>query len=116
MLNGVLRNMITKSAGTFTVKLYLSGPIEVAKQIIRAECLREGLCVTVDPTTFIYTGGEESGYVVGLLNYPRVPASSVDIENRAMDLMLKLLAGTYQHSGLLVTPCTSEWVTSREQT
>lgn len=85
----------TVTASTYRVLLYLSGPIETAKHILRAECLREGLCVTVEPTTFIYTGGEEAGYVVGLLN--------------------RLLAETFQHSALLVTPDTSEWVTVRRE-
>lgn len=105
--------MHATTASTFTARLYLSGPIEVAKQIIRADCLREGLCVTVEPTTFIYTGGEEAGYVVGLLNYPRFPKDTGEIVQRARDLMLKLLEGTHQHSALLVTPTETEWVTKR---
>lgn len=98
---------------TFTIRLYLSGPIEVAKQIIRAECLREGLCVTIEPTTFIYTGGEEAGYVVGLLNYPRFPSTADALFNRAEDLMHKLLEGTHQHSALLVAPNITRWITRR---
>lgn len=98
---------------THAVKLYLSGPIDVAKQIIRAECLREGLCVTIEPTTFIYTGGEESGYVVGLLNYPRFPSAPDDMDARASDLMRKLLEGTHQHSALMVTPDATHWITHR---
>jgi len=99
---------------TFVVRLYLSGPIDVAKQIIRKECLSRGLCVTVEPTTFIYTGGEESGYVVGLLNYPRFPSSPEAIYLRAKELMIQLIEGTYQHSGLLVSPDITEWISKRE--
>jgi hypothetical protein len=106
--------MNNQSTTTHTVRIYMSGPIDVAKQIIRAECLREGLCVTIDPTTFIYTGGEESGYVVGLINYPRFPSTPADIEERARDLMHKLLDATFQHSGLLMTPVTTEWVSKRD--
>lgn len=102
-------------ATTYTCRIFLSGPIEVAKQIIRAECLREGLCVTVEPTTFIYTGGEEAGYVVGLLNYPRFPATADAIRNRALDLMTKLLDGTHQHSALLVDQNETTWITKRAE-
>lgn len=105
--------MKTECADTYVVRLYLSGPIEVAKQIIRAETMREGLCVTIEPTTYIYTGGEEAGYVVGLLNYPRFPCEPQQLEERARDLMSKLLAATYQHSALMVAPSKSEWVTLR---
>lgn len=106
--------MNTMLAPTIIVKLYLSGPIEIAKQVIRKECLREGLCVTVDPTTFIYTGGEETGYVVGLLNYPRFPTLSHLLIERARNLALKLLEETFQNSALMVTPGYSEWITIRE--
>lgn len=105
--------MRTETVPTASARLYLSGPIEVAKQIIRADCLREGLCVTIEPTTFIYTGGEEAGYVVGLVNYPRFPSDQAAITARARDLMQRLLDGTHQHSALLVTPEVTEWVTKR---
>lgn len=106
--------MKTHAVDTYWVRLYLSGPVEVAKQIIRAECLREGLCVTVEPTTFIYTGGEEAGYVVGLLNYPRFPSSEDALDARADDLMRKLMEGTHQHSALMKTPLVTRWITTRE--
>lgn len=107
--------MLARTVPTATARLYLSGPIEVAKQIIRADCLRQGLCVTVEPTTFIYTGGEEAGYVVGLVNYPRFPSDQDAITERARDLMHKLLDGTHQHSALMVTPDATEWVTKRQE-
>lgn len=106
--------MNTLREPTYTIRLYLSGPIEAAKQAIRVDCLRAGLCVTVEPTTFIYTGGEEAGFVVGLVNYPRFPSAPEDLEARARDLMLKLLDATCQHSALMVTPTFSEWVTKRD--
>lgn len=107
--------MQTQTAPTYQIRLFLSGPIEVAKQALRAECLREGLCVTIEPTTFIYTGGEEAGYVVGLLNYPRFPSSVEQLDRRARHVMYALLDATHQHSALMVTPTTSEWITKREQ-
>lgn len=107
--------LATKVDETWTARIYMSGPIEVAKQVLRAECLREGLCVTVESTLFVYTGGEEAGFVVGLVNYPRFPAKPAELANRARDLMLKLLDATYQHSGLLVMGHLTEWVTKRGQ-
>lgn len=105
--------MIEKTTSTHWVKLYLSGPIDIAKQVIRAECLSDGLCVTIEPTHFVYTGGEESGYVVGLINYPRFPVDPTSLEQRAHDLMLKLLDGTYQHSALMMTPTVTKWISKR---
>lgn len=107
--------MKTETSPTYRIALYLSGPIEIAKQALRAECLREGLCVTIEPTNFIYTGGEESGFVVGLLNYPRFPSPPEKLIERARGVMHTLLVATHQHSALLVAPEFSEWVTRREQ-
>jgi hypothetical protein len=106
--------MKTETAETILIKVYISGPIEAAKQLLRAECLENGLCVTVEPTLFIYTGGEESGYVVGLLNYPRFPSDLDALVKRATQIALRLLYGTFQHSVLVVTPASTFWLTQRE--
>lgn len=84
------------------------------KQIIRAECMREGLCVTVEPSTYIYTGGEEAGYVVGLNEYPRFPLGALKLEARALDLAVRLRDGTHQHSVMVQTPTMTHWLTNRE--
>lgn len=106
--------MKTASDATCVITLYLSGPIEVAKQALRAECLREGLCVTIEPTTFIYSGGEEAGYRVGLLNYPRFPTTPQELQARAKVVAMALLEATHQHSVLMVTPESTHWFTKRD--
>ncbi len=99
---------------TWWAKIYISGPIEIAKQVCREECLREGLCVTVDPTTFIYTGGEEVGVVVGLINYPRFPSAPDTIDDRAVELALKLMRVMCQQSVMLMTPKRTWWRSLRD--
>lgn len=105
--------MISMTEPTFTARIYLSGPIEVAKQILRKHVHADWLCVTIEPTLFIYTGGEESGYVVGLLNYPRFPSGKHIIQARADLIADLLLEGTFQHSALIVTPDDTRWITTR---
>ena len=109
-----MNQMRTETAKTYRVAIYMSGPIEIAKQIIRQDTMREGLCVTIEPTLFIYTGGEECGFVIGLLNYPRFPANWKKIWNRAEALARKLLKATCQHSALLVAPDSTVWITTRK--
>ena len=106
--------MKTTALPTYVIRLYLSGPIEVAKQVIREHVLAHPLCVTVEPTTFIYTGGEEQGYVVGLLNYPRFPTAPNELNVRAKVLAELLLERTFQQSALIVTPTETTWLTTRE--
>ena len=106
--------MKTTTLPTYVIRLYFSGPIEVAKQVIREHVLAHPLCVTVEPTTFIYTGGEEQGYVVGLLNYPRFPTAPNELNVRAKVLAELLLEHTFQQSALIVTPTETTWLTTRE--
>ena len=96
---------------TYQIKIYLSGSIEVAKQVIRKHLLEHPLCVTIEPTTFIYVGGEEAGYVVGLLNYPRFPSAPNELNVRADVLAELLLKKTFQRSALVVKPETTRWIT-----
>jgi len=103
-----------ETADTWWVKIYISGPIETVKDVCRQECYTKGLCVTVTPTHFIYTGGEEAGVEVGLINYPRFLLSNGAVTERARILSLKLLEATYQHSVLVMTPETTEWVSRRK--
>lgn len=106
--------MQEKRVETYWIKIYISGPIEVAKQIIREDVLREGLCVTIEPTLFIYTGGEEFGYVVGLINYPRFPTTPEKLWERAEWLARLLTDKTYQHSVLIMSPDKTLWLTKRD--
>lgn len=106
--------MTTKTESTFWARIYMSGPIEIAKQVCRKECLEIGLCVTIDPTNFIYTGGEEAGFVVGIINYPRFPSGKASITAKATALAHELLEATHQHSWLVVTPDRTTWYSIRD--
>jgi hypothetical protein len=96
--------MIEKSVSTYWVKIYQSGSIETAKEIIRREAFPGGLCVTIEPTNYIFLGGEESGFVIGLVNYPRFPEEPQEILDRAKSLALKILDETWQISTMIMTP------------
>ena len=106
--------MATAQTSTYWVKIYIAGPIAVAKQIIRREAKQQGLCVTIEPTTYVYTGGEELGYVVGFINYPRFPAEPSSIWARAEKLAEVLKTETYQSSYTIMDPTQSVWVSDRE--
>jgi len=103
------------SCDTYWVKIYIAGPIEVAKQIIRLHTASVGLCVTIDPTTYIYTGGEEAGYVVGLINYPRFPSTPDELDVKAAVLASALRAGTGQSSYTIMTPTTTKFFSYRAE-
>jgi hypothetical protein len=105
----------TREEKTYWVRIYLSGSLPHIEQICRSYCLDVGLCVTIEATRFIYTGGEETGAVIGLINYPRFPSKPQELWETARYLALTLLEKTYQHSVLLMSPDSTEWITQRPQ-
>lgn len=105
----------TFNVNTFWVKIYLAGDIDVAKQVCREECTKEGLCVTVEPCEYIYTAGQETGFVIGLINYPRFPSEPSKILDRAKGLAEILMLRCCQNSALLMDPNTTTWITRRPE-
>jgi hypothetical protein len=107
--------MTRQSESTFNIAIYIGGDIGQAKQVCREHCMRVGLCVTVEPVSFIYTGGEESGVRVGLINYPRFPAKPSAILAKASALADELQQRLCQHSYSIVTPTETIWASRREE-
>ena len=99
-----------KVVETNYARIYLAGEIEIAKQALREECILSGLCVTIHPTEYIYTGGQETGFVVELLNYPRFPSAPEELLARAKDLALKLRDRCCQLAVMVVTPQQTFWM------
>lgn len=107
--------MTTKSEPTFYARIYIAGDIATIKQVCRKYCFDVGLCVTVTPTDFIYTGGEESGAVVGLLNYPRFPSEQEVILAKATNLANEIMEACHQWSWLIETPTDTIFHSRREE-
>jgi len=107
--------MNIEKLSTYWCKIIMAGDIAVAKQILRREVKTRGLCVTIEPTTFIYTGGEELGFVVGLINYPKFPKVESEVYNTSLELLSILRYELYQDSALLQTPETTEWFSDRSR-
>lgn len=95
---------------TYTVTVYMAGDIDTAKRWLRAECYREGLCVTVTPTTFIYTGGEETGFAIGFVNYPRFAHERGSRYERARSVASSLVAECCQKTALIVATDRTELI------
>lgn len=104
--------MITH-APTFRFDIFIAGDLAQAKQVCREYCLNVGLCVTVEPVEFIYTGGEEIGVRVGLINYPRFPTTEDALLGHAAALATILMQRLCQHSYSIVGPRETEWFSRR---
>ena len=102
--------MSSATIATYCATIFVAGSIETAKQVIRERAYAEGQCVTVTPTTFIYTGGEEDGTAIGLVAYPRFPRTDREIFDSARHLALALLPKLNQRSALIVAGDITEWI------
>jgi len=77
-----------------------------AEQICREFAENVGLCVSFTLTRFIYDTGEEPGFIVGLINYPRSPKDPNDIRTHAITLA-ETLKDAYQQERVTVV-CTDK--------
>lgn len=79
-------------------------PIEDAIACAQTYCDEVGLCVSVTPTTFVYTNGSEPGCAVGLIDYPRFPSGAQQVEAHALTLAERLRVALDQLRVSVVLP------------
>lgn len=98
---------------TIRFDIFIAGDLAQAKHICRAYCFEIGLCVTVEPVSYVYTGGEEDGVRIGLINYPRFPTDEPSLRARANELAARLMEGLHQHSYTVAGANETEWFSRR---
>lgn len=106
--------MNTVETISYPVQIWIAGDHAKAVELCRAYCDEIGGCVTIAATTYVYTGGQEAGVVVGLINYGRFPAEPAAIFARAKELTLKLIEGLGQESASIQAPDKTLWISFRE--
>ena len=102
-----------KTVKTFTAIIYVGfkemdtgivHTIGEARDICQRYVDEVGLCVTVTPTEYIYTNGNEPGCAIGLINYPRFPAEEADIAIKSRELARLLMDAFRQNKVSVVMP------------
>ena len=81
--------------------------IEEVKTICQKFVDEVGQCVSVTPTEFIYTKGNEEGVVVGFIIYPRFPKKKKQIRKQAIELAKILIVELCQYKVTVTTPTKS---------
>ena len=104
-----------RTTDTVHVSVWMAGDVDIARQAVREFCLDEGLCVTVTPTAYVYTGGEEAGFVLGLVNYPRFPTDATNLIHLARCLARHVAEACCQMSYLVEGPNRTEWYSRRKE-
>lgn len=100
-VGSIMSKHIEKSCKTFTAEIYMAGDVSIAKQIIREYCL-SGFCVSIEKVDYIYTMGEESGFVARVINYPRFERGKEEIKEKSTSLAMNLMFGLHQGSVSIV--------------
>jgi len=108
-----MEKILYREAPTITIDIFIAGHLNMAKEVCR-EYVECGLCVTVTSTAYIYTGGEEAGIRVGLINYPRFPTDRLALLHHAEKLGMMLMERLDQQSFSIVGPETTHWFSRRE--
>lgn len=105
--------MQIETTQTHWAKIFMAGDISIAKQAIRQFCMQQGLCITLQLADYLYTGGEEAGFVIGLINYPRFPSTPERIDSTAQALAADLMVACCQLSYTIMTPTGTTWYSRR---
>lgn len=87
----------------------MAGDVAHAKQVIRKFCREMPSCVTVVEAAYIYTGGEEAGFVATFRAYPRFPESAGPMLSKAKSLAVRLRSELGQRSYMIDDGVTTSW-------
>ena len=101
-------------ARTYRAEIFIGGDYSAALTACRGFVMR-GLCVSVSPCDFVYTGGMEAGVRVLLINYPRFPKPPEEIRTTAVELAEHLIHCLYQSSASVVTDTDTVWLSRRSE-
>lgn len=101
---------------SYPVSIFIAGKDVARAEIICGDfCLDVGLCVTVTLTEYVYTGGQEFGLIIGLINYPRFPSSPEELFATAENLAARLCAELKQQSYTIQAPDKTVWFSHRPE-
>ena len=107
--------MTRVEVSTYTAQIYIGGSLALAHQACRDFCDAVGLCVTVEPVSYVFTDGATDGVRVGLINYGRFPADAATIFHRAEELATILIHDLDQETASIVASDKTVWLSRREQ-
>jgi len=106
-----------KITNTYEAKLYIGlkegyegwvRDITEIETVCQQYCNDIGLGVTITPTKFVYTGGNENGAIIGLINYPRFPKEPEEITQHMANIAAILIPKLKQHRATIV--CTDKTI------
>lgn len=111
----MVRVMKRVEVPSYPVSIFMAGDWSAADLVCDDYCLDVGLCVTLTPTAYTYTGGYEDGFIVGLINYPRFPKEPSEIWSHAEALGERIREACGQQSYTIQAPDKTVWFSHRAE-
>lgn len=105
--------MEIKKLPGFSACIEIAGDIATAKMIINKKFYTTGACVTVEPLTFIYTGGTEEGMRIKFINYPRFPSTEESVKDAAVSMASDLMVELNQKTAIVLTTMENIWLNAK---
>jgi len=93
----------SKSLSSYWCWLFVAGSYHAIEQICR-EFVLSGLCVTIEPIKYIYSGGAEDGTKIGFIQYARFPTDEEEILKKVECLGKLIVERSGQLSFSIVDP------------
>ena len=104
-----MKQAITKAR---KIEIFIAGDLSRIEAAC-AEYCTVGFCVTVTPTRYVFTGGSETGAIIGLINYARFPIDSFDLWEHAEALGMLILERAEQQSFTIQSESVSRLYSNR---
>lgn len=101
--------------GTLDRSTGLNASSDTLTEVCQTYCDEVGLCVWVQAGTYIYTDGDEHGYSVHLMNYPRFPSTAEEVYGHARELGKRLLEAMNQERLSIKTDEKTIMLSNQEQ-
>lgn len=101
----------SKTAKTVEISVYIAGNIETIRPALAKFCFENKICFFITEGFFSYVGGEETGFRIGIIKYPRFPQSREELVAISRELALYLIKETHQMSATVVDGEETYWLT-----
>lgn len=114
-----IREHVFDTTPTVVCELHMAGDYNHARYVVNKFVQHKSGCFSIWRADYIYTGGEERGFVVRGINYPRFGKtydwSIVSLKDDLYLLGCNLCEALNQRSFTIITPDKTWWYSSRPE-
>jgi len=101
-------------APSCTYHIWIAGDYNRARFGCNNYCSSRGACFALTRVDYIFSGGEEAGVRVTIINYPRFPKSPDELKNTAIEMAYYLMAYLNQTSCSVEGPEESVFISRKK--